>query len=227
MICVSCDISAQSVRGNGNIIKQTREASGFSGVSVGGVYNVYLTQGSTESVIVEADENLLPYIETEVRGNTLEIRTRKNTNIKDHKEMNIYVSLKDFDHIHSGGASNVYAETELSGGTVELHSGGASDMKLGVVQANSFEGRISGSSDITLSGNTQDADIRVSGSGDFKGANFKAEDVTVRVSGSGDADIHASESVDASASGSGDIKVHGRPSRKNYNTSGSGDISFM
>ena len=50
------------IKGNGNVVKETREVSSFDGIKVGGAFNVYLSQSGTESLTIEADENLLPVI---------------------------------------------------------------------------------------------------------------------------------------------------------------------
>ena len=56
---------AQNVSGNGDVVEENRPVEPFSSIDIGGVLNVYLTQGDTESVTVEADENLLDLIITE------------------------------------------------------------------------------------------------------------------------------------------------------------------
>jgi len=52
--------------GSGNVIRQERKVSSFNGIEVSGVFHVDLTQGTTNSVIVEADDNLMDIIRTEV-----------------------------------------------------------------------------------------------------------------------------------------------------------------
>ena len=48
------------VDGNGKVVKETRNVSGFSKLDAGGAFKIILTQGRSESVIVEADENVIP-----------------------------------------------------------------------------------------------------------------------------------------------------------------------
>src|SRR3712207_4048429 len=70
-------VGAERVRGNGTYIAEERAAGNFHSISSFGSYDVYLTQGTGYKVHVEADDNLLPYIETVVENNVLEIRTKK------------------------------------------------------------------------------------------------------------------------------------------------------
>ncbi len=223
---LSLHTSAQSVRGNNNVVKQTREVSGFNGVVVSGAYHLFLTQGSDESVIVEADENLLQYINTDVKGGTLKIYTKEKVKIRNANAMNVYVQLRNFDHLYASGASTTKAQSDLSGENIELRSSGSSDINLQTLETNRLNSRVSGASNISLEGSSTYLELRVSGSGDFQGSNFSADEVDVSVSGSGDADVRATGSISASASGSGDITVFGNPQKEKISTSGSGDIRF-
>ena len=65
------------VEGSGKLLVETRDLPSFSGVNVSGSMDVYLTQGTTQAVKVEADDNLLKLIKTKVRGQELFISSRK------------------------------------------------------------------------------------------------------------------------------------------------------
>jgi hypothetical protein len=67
ILLASCSVLGE--RGNGNVIKQERKVSAFNAIEVSGAFDVYLSLGSAQSVIVEADENLMPLIRTAVSGN--------------------------------------------------------------------------------------------------------------------------------------------------------------
>lgn len=64
------------LEGNGDLQSEFRVASGFEEIASSGDFNVTITPGSKYSVEVNAESNILPYIETDVVGNTLKIRTR-------------------------------------------------------------------------------------------------------------------------------------------------------
>lgn len=216
---------SQTVRGNGEVVRQNRNIDGFEAVAVGGAFNVYISQGSDYKVTVEADENLLDHISTEVRDDVLYIKSKRN--IRNAEKLNVYVRMGELSLISSSGASDVYAETDLESENLELSSSGSSDIKLGVVKAESVKIKISGASDVRMSGSAEEVQIQVSGSGDFKGYEFKTLRGKVSVSGAGDAYVHVTESLTASASGSGDVRCKGQPQKRSVNVSGAGDVSFM
>ena len=81
-LSASCDYRGwTSITGNGQTAKQERTVELFRGVDVSGGMQVFLTIGSAHNVKVEADENLMEYIEMEVDGDVLEITPRKGHNL--------------------------------------------------------------------------------------------------------------------------------------------------
>lgn len=69
----SCWFLGPSVRGNGNVTKETREVGEFDQIKVSRGMNVYISQGTPASVVVIADNNLHEIIQTEVRGGVLKV----------------------------------------------------------------------------------------------------------------------------------------------------------
>ena len=61
------------VRGSGNVVTETREVSGFDSIHVDYPARVLISQGSAETLKIEAEDNLLPGLKTEVGGNELQI----------------------------------------------------------------------------------------------------------------------------------------------------------
>lgn len=94
-------VTAQSLRGNKQMTTQNRKVSGIKGIDVSGGFVVELTQGSNEGVRLEAEENLIDNIKTEVRNGILHIYNDKS--ISTNKGMKAYVTLKDLERIDISG----------------------------------------------------------------------------------------------------------------------------
>ena len=76
----ACNISAlqgvgTTIRGSGNVVEETREVSGVSGVQLATIGDMVIELGDKESLRIEAEDNLLEYFETEVRNGKLIIGT--------------------------------------------------------------------------------------------------------------------------------------------------------
>ena len=63
----------RTITGDGNVVTSERDIGSFDRLSVAAGIDVYITQGETEFLEVEADENLQDVILTEVRDGKLRI----------------------------------------------------------------------------------------------------------------------------------------------------------
>ena len=209
---------------------EDRHLSGFNAVSLSGSFDVYITQGSTESVKVEAPDNVIDHIITEVNGGVLKIYNKNDNSFHwseifgSHKKIAIYVTAKDLNSIGVSGSGDIFFKEGIHTNSLKLRVSGSGDM-YGKVDVKTLESSISGSGDVKLSGRADDSTVSVVGSGDFEARNLVTVNTAVRVSGSGNADISASNRVDASVSGSGDIRYTGGAKNISSAKSGSGDIS--
>jgi hypothetical protein len=214
------------VEGNGNLKKETRNASGYTAVSSGGAFDVEISYGTSNSITVEADENLLPYIETVVEGNELKLRAKKGYNLKTKNKMKVAVSLTKLTALRVSGSGNVKGDGNFSNdGTTDISISGSGDIKLNFDRFAAMEVKISGSGNMHLKGKeTSKVNAAVSGSGNIDAYDVSASEVTARVSGSGNVNITASKSIDATISGSGNVNYKGSAADIKQHTSGSGKV---
>jgi hypothetical protein len=191
------------IAGSGKIVTEPRTVSDFSAVSLSGSGRVIVEQTGTESLTVTTDDNLLPYIKTEVHGNTLELGTKDPmTNLNPTEDVIYKLTVKKLDDVRISGS-------------------GQADVKS--LTENQLQVRISGSGDMTGQGTVDDLDLRISGSGSYSGQQLKSKRATVGVSGSGSVLVYASDSLKASVSGSGSVEYVGDP-QVTSNVSGSGSV---
>ena len=64
-------LGIRTVSGSGKVTEEEREVSGFTGVELATIGNLTIELGERESLHIEAEDNLMRYLETEVRGETL------------------------------------------------------------------------------------------------------------------------------------------------------------
>jgi hypothetical protein len=210
---------------------QDRHLTGFNGVNVGGSFDVRITQGSSESVKVEAPAEMMDKIITEVQGGILKIYNKRdfNFNWKDwfggnnHHKVIVYVAAKNINEITVSGSGDVFFKDGLTGNNMKIKVSGSGDV-FGKVEVKSLEAGISGSGDMRLSGHAQTSTISVTGSGDFSGHDLITSTTSVRVSGSGDASVYVNDRLDAAVSGSGDVRYAGNAKNVSTAKSGSGEI---
>jgi hypothetical protein len=181
---------------------EDRHLNGFNAVSIAGSYDVYITQGSTESVKVDAPADVIDRIITEVQGGVLRIYSKEGSSWHwgGNKKMIVYVSIKDVNAVTLTGSGDVYFKNGLKAPSLKIKLTGSGDIS-GKVDVKNLESSIGGSGDITLSGRADNSIVSVVGSGDFTGQHLATTNTRVNVAGSGDARINAAEKIDASVVG--------------------------
>jgi hypothetical protein len=209
------------VNGDGKVTKETRAVSSFDAIEVSGAFKVYLKQGNTEELIVEADDNILPVIRTEVRGNTLVIDTRKP--ISHVTSMNVYITFKDLKKAELSGAVDIITESKLNLNEFGLHTSGASDTKM-ELSAKKLVLDCSGASKLKLTGSATDVSADLSGACDIYAYDLLTENFILDMSGAGKAQINVSKKISAEISGAGSVRYKGSPTIVNQSVSGAGSI---
>jgi hypothetical protein len=220
------DKSTNAVKvSNGNVVED-RHLSGFHSIDAAGSFDVYITQGGTESVKVDAPADMQDRIITEVEGGTLRVHDKHGSwswGWGGGKKVAVYVTINEVNSIGITGSGNVYFRDGIRSSNLRLWVSGSGDVD-GRVDAKSLQCDISGSGDMKLNGHAETSSISVSGSGDYTARDLVTVNTSVHVSGSGDASINVSNSLDASVSGSGDVSYSGGPKHIMKSKSGSGDI---
>jgi hypothetical protein len=211
----------RTVHGDGNVIRKERKTDSFTGVKVSSGIDVYLKQGSDESMIVEADENLHEYIITEVRGGILNVYT--DANIREAERKRVYVTMKEVNSLRTSSAGDIVGETPVRTDKLEMSASSAGDIKA-EVYAREITLNISSSGDITLSGEADLLDADLSSAGDLNAYELAVKQANISASSAGNADVNVSEKITARASSAGDINYMGNPKYIDGHSSSAGSI---
>ena len=220
----SCYIDGwdNGISGNGNVVEETRDVSGFTGVHAATGIDVYLTEGDDFEVLVEADENLMEVILTEMKGNNLEIRTDR-VNIRRAKSKKVHVTLPELKELKISSAGDVVGKTDFHCRDLKLGISSAGDLTL-EVEADRIWIDISSSGDARLAGRAEEFDVSLSSAGDLDAFDLIAEKVDVSVSSAGSARVHATEEISMNASSAGNIYYMGDADVIRSSSSSAGDI---
>lgn len=211
-----------SISGNGNVVEDTRDVEGFSGVHVSSGIDVLLSEGNRFEVVVEADENLQEYIETELRGTMLVVGT-DNVNIRRARARRVHVTLPRLEELKISSAGDCQGQTPFSCDDLRISISSAGDLNL-KVEADRIDLDISSSGDAKISGKASMLDASLSSAGDLDAWDLEAGVVNVKVSSAGDARVFATEEISMDASSAGNIYYRGDPKVTHSRSSSAGDI---
>ncbi|WP_051359769.1 head GIN domain-containing protein [Adhaeribacter aquaticus] len=216
----SCD--DEVLRGHGDTVSRTRPVANYEAVSLGGNFEVYLSQGPTKDIILEGQENVLTEVTTEVRGSKLYIKYDKNR-VKVNQAPRIYLTTPNLNEVSVSGANSVKGLTDWQVENFKLRTSGSGSINLNIKSANKIESHISGSANITLTGDAKHHEMNISGSGQIKTFDLAIKTADIKVSGSGRCEVNVAEHLKADISGSGKIRYKGSPV-VNSKISGSGSV---
>ncbi|HPH95335.1 MAG TPA: head GIN domain-containing protein [Anaerolineaceae bacterium] len=221
--CGLIPVISFGVVGSGNLSTETRALKSFDRVVLTGSGDVVLIKGDKEEVKIEADDNILPLITTEVKNGDLVIGIKPNQVVRSYKAMRFEVTYKDISALDLVGSGSIIADAVASA-SFEANITGSGDIHLTNLQTTSFESNLTGSGEITLSGKTDKLDLSLPGSGNFNGFDLETRECRVSILGSGRVQVNVSENLAASITGSGDIEYKGAPAEVDKHVTGSGSI---
>jgi hypothetical protein len=200
-------------RGSGNVVTETRKVSGFDAVNVSYPASVLIKQGSAESFKIEAEDNLLPNLKTEVKGGTLEIfyRRENGKHVNPTKTVKITIVVKDLNDVEFTSAGELVIEN-LKTDSLDVSLSGAGNVELNEIDLKELSMSLSGAGSATASGTADSLDVTISGFGDFKGKELHDKDARVSISGAGSATVWVDEDLTAEVSGAGSVGYYGSAS---------------
>ncbi|WP_298553543.1 head GIN domain-containing protein [uncultured Algibacter sp.] len=214
----------KKIKGNGNVVTETRTTSDYKGIKCAGSMDFILVKGDEGNITLEGDSNLLEYIITEVKGDHLIVKTQKGVNMSyKNNTIKITIPFESVNTVSLAGSGDLYSRDTIETEKLSVSLAGSGDLKLDV-KTNFIKGAIAGSGDLTLDGYTDKLEVKVAGSGDFHGFGLQANKTDVSVAGSGDAQVVSNNSLTARVAGSGDITYKGNP-KKDTKVAGSGSIN--
>ena len=172
--------------------EEVRKLDAFSGIGISVHADVFYTPGNTHEIKIEGDENDVDELITEVEDGYLKIRYPSGKWRVKRSKLTIHVTSRELEAVKMSGSGLFDCKQDIASDEMELDSGNADEM-----------------------------DLRISGSGKLLAEDFEVNEFSAAISGSGSARITAKEDLDVKISGSGKVYYHGDP-RVNSVSSGSG-----
>lgn len=222
LLVTSCsfDLSLGQIRGNGNVITEDMNISeDFNEVSAGNGWEVYLEKGTSNSVILEADENLVDAANIYVKNGELKIYCDKGIGHATAKK--VFVTYTDnLREVNVSSGASLTAKEVLTGDDLEFDASSGGSMRVEVAAKN-VETDVSSGGVLRISGTADRVDASASSGGVARISNLKSLSATADASSGGVMDVYASENLKADASSGGVINYYGSPKdvdkpKKNY-----------
>lgn len=187
--------------GSGHVKSETRNASGFHRIQVGGATHAEVKVGPKESLQISADDNILPLVRTRVEGGTLIIDVQGPTSTRNG--IHATITLPSLDGVEVSGAS---------------------EMNVAGLHASQFEATLSGASQVKSDGSAQKVQLSLSGASRLDFSHVSSQVAQIDASGASQAKIDASQEISGDLSGASNLRYSGNP-KVDVSSSGASSVS--
>jgi len=199
--------SSSSIQGNGSSATETRSANNVAAVRIENRRRVDMEVdvrvGGASTLTVEGDSNLLPYVHTDLDGDTLRISTDED--LRSGAPIRVLLTVPRLRELASTGSVQVDVNG-LNGGALRVSH--------------------TGSGRVAMHGRLDDLNLDHTGSGSFSGDGLESRTANVNMVGSGRIDLGTlrGDALRVNSTGSGGFYARGAVHRLDVQTQGSGGV---
>ena len=208
------------------VVKQDRDVSGISELSVSSAFKVVLKVGDEESLTLEVEERYMDDVVTEVRGGMLIIKMKEGNwggrSYRMKESPKAYLTVKSLESIKASGAVGISSEGVLKGNSMDMDLSGASTINLNL-EVNELHLEAAGACVVTLEGRATEQIVKTTGATTYRAFDLESEVADIRVTGAGSARVNVSDKLDVRASGASSVRYKGNPS-VDSDTSGASSV---
>lgn len=232
LLTASCSLTqgkgvAGGIPGSGNIQTEARVPGAFEAISIDypGA-EIIIQQGDKETVEIEADDNLLPQLSTEVISGRLTIKnveTEWKAMVNPSQPVEISITVRELKEIVLSALVGDLEVNGLQSDALKLVLSGGAQITLNGIQVELLDSILSGAGDIQASGTADQIKLILSGLGNFNAADLKSNNATIELSGMGNATVQVEKKLVATIAGAGSIEYLGNP-QVEQNITGAGSV---
>lgn len=201
-----CNTAA--VPGSGNIVRETRAVQDVRAVRLESGGTLIISQADRESIIVEADENLLPYIHADVEEGHLALTT--DNAIHPSRGIVYHLTVRELEAVTLRGSGEISASS-LESETLSLHLDGSGQIVLDELSAASLDVVVEGSGQCTVAGRAAEQTVTIEGSGNYLAGDLESRSGAVNIKGSGNVTMWVQDRLDVGVSGDARVAYFGQP----------------
>lgn len=209
------------IEGSGTVTSENRDVGSFEGISLAMPATLTLRNGEIPGLLIEADNNILPFISASTREGNLVMRYTRPC-VNPSRPVRITVTAPVFREVAILGTGRIESDGTLRSESLAARITGSGDMDL-VVETGAMATTVTGTGDVKLSGSAPSHTIALPGAGNLDATGLQTERTTVEILGSGNAKVNASQSLIVKITGAGSVLYTGNP-RVEQTITGTGSV---
>ncbi|WP_295959542.1 DUF2807 domain-containing protein [uncultured Alistipes sp.] len=229
-VCIAAPsvLFGKSLKGSGNIITRTIDAPAFDQVDAARAVKVVITDKATDKITIEADDNIMDYVEVKAKGGRLTASIDKSIN--NVSNVNVTVTIPANGRIRSldaSSAAKITGDVLLTADKFSIDASSAAKIEAAVkaaecrvsassaskieaeINATSCTVDASSASKITLKGSAATCSIDMSSASKLSAGDFAVADCTVSTSSAAKATVNCTGKLRADASSGSSVRYTG------------------
>lgn len=232
LLTLSCQLISglgNSLQGSGNVVTESRPVSGFDSISVCCSMRLIITQGESESLEIEADDNLLPEIESVVTNGQLIVHFKDSFSgirLFNTNPILVKVGAIQVNGVDISGGGRLESTGPIQTSRLTLDFSGGSRGQLDNLQADTLSVDLSGGSRMDLTGSVAEQSISLNGGSDYLAGDLQSQTASLDMSGGGRATLWVTEILNVDLSGGANASYYGSPTI-NQNLSGGSALQSL
>lgn len=220
--------TSQLIASKNTINSDVRNLSGFSKIEVSGAFEIIIVKSNAYSVKIEADDKDISRTKTTVNGDKLIISYEKEGKGYDKNSSKIVITINtpELNGLTCSGAVEVESLDVFDAEKFELKTSGATEVSL-AVNAKLLISKFSGATEVKLKGKVDTHALEMTGASELEAIGLQVSKYAIESKGAADCEIFVTDELAVSGSGASSIKYKGSPSKVTKDTRGATDISKL
>jgi hypothetical protein len=216
------------VRGSGTLTTESRPVSGFNAVQLDGAGRLVITQGTSESLEIQADDNLIGNLTSEVQGNTLILGYREQSwrrTILPSRPVVYTLTVTNLTQLTLNGAGDLEI-LSLETDSFDLAINGAGNIGIKDLSAGKLSVNLAGTGSVTVTGMVAEQSVSLDGAGNYQAGDLQTYNTAIEINGLGNGVVWATESLQVGINGGGSVSYYGSPN-VSQQISGLGEVKNL
>ncbi|MBE0646605.1 MAG: DUF2807 domain-containing protein [Bacteroidales bacterium] len=224
-MCLAGFYSCEKVKGKGEVVSQTRDVTGFTGISLAIDATIYFSPDSNYYLEIMAQQNMLDILETDIgSNNSLTIKYKDGVVVGNHEPIKIFIAGPAIQSLTISGAGDILVDTPWLNALKTISISGSGNVSVTELDGDELFVNISGAGNVEATfGSVNYQEIKISGSGNVELVGVESDTTFVNISGAGNVTAWVTKLLDVTISGSGNVSYKGDPVI-NTHISGSGSV---
>ena len=211
-VALAIIVKKRVVRGSGNVITQDRAVDSFNGICLAAIPgSICVEQAEQASIRVEADDNLVDFIQTSVADGMLFIKMDSGGKLPmPSQRVVVRITGPHINHLRLDGKGKVEVKA-IKADAFSIDINGVGEIKAGPITAQKVKVEFIGIGNCELSGTAVEQEVLVNGIGKFNGAALGTEKTRVEINGIANVDVRVKDELIVQLDGKGKVTYHGNP----------------